>query len=51
MVLQARPLIEVLAEIPDFRSNHGKRYRLRACVPLMTPFRTMLLTHRVVYGA
>jgi hypothetical protein len=26
MVPQARPLIEVLAEIPNFRSHHGKRH-------------------------
>ena len=26
MVPQSRPLIEILAETPDFRSNHGKRH-------------------------
>ena len=34
MVPQARPLIEVLAEIPDFRSNHGKRHPLVAILAL-----------------
>jgi predicted transposase YbfD/YdcC len=34
MVPQARPLIEVLAEIPDFRSNHGKRHSLVAIFAL-----------------
>ena len=34
MVPQARPLIEVLAEIPDFRSNHGKRHPLAAILAL-----------------
>jgi predicted transposase YbfD/YdcC len=34
MVPQARPLIEVLAEIPDFRSNHGKRHSLVAILAL-----------------
>jgi predicted transposase YbfD/YdcC len=34
MVPQARPLIEVLAEIPDFRSNHGKRHPLGAILAL-----------------
>ena len=34
MVPQARPLIEILAEIPDFRSNHGKRHPLVAIFAL-----------------
>jgi hypothetical protein len=34
MVLQSRPLIEVLAEIPDFRSSHGKRHPLVAILAL-----------------
>lgn len=34
MVPQARPLIEVLAEIPDFRSPHGKRHPLGASLAL-----------------
>ena len=34
MVPQARPLIEVLAEIPDSRSNHGKRHPLVAILAL-----------------
>lgn len=34
MVPQSRPLIEVLAEIPDFRSNHGKRHPLAAILAL-----------------
>lgn len=34
MVPQARPLIEVLAEIPDFRSNRGKRHPLGAILAL-----------------
>ena len=34
MVPQARPLIESLAEIPDFRSNHGKRHPLAAILAL-----------------
>jgi predicted transposase YbfD/YdcC len=34
MVPQARPLIEVLAEIPDFRSHHGKRHPLVAIFAL-----------------
>jgi hypothetical protein len=34
MVPQVRPLIEVLAEIPDCRSNHGKRHPLVAILAL-----------------
>ena len=34
MVPQTRPLIEVLAEIPDFRSPHGKRHPLGALLAL-----------------
>lgn len=34
MVSQSRPLIEVLAEIPDFRSNRGKRQALGAILAL-----------------
>ena len=34
MVPQTRPLIEVLAEIPDFRSHHGKRPPLGAILAL-----------------
>ena len=34
MVPHARPLIEVLAEIPDFRSNRGKRHPLAAILAL-----------------
>jgi hypothetical protein len=31
---QARPLLEVLAEIPDFRKHHGKRHPLVAILAL-----------------
>ena len=31
---QSRPLIEVLAEIPDFRRNRGKRHPLGAILAL-----------------
>jgi len=34
MIPQARPLIEVLAEIPDFRQHHGKRHSLVAILAL-----------------
>ena len=34
MVPQSRPLIEVLAEIPDFRSHRGKRHSLAAILAL-----------------
>lgn len=34
MLPQSRPLIEVLAEIPDVRSKHGKRHRLVAILAL-----------------
>ena len=35
MVQHPRPLIEVLTEIPDFRSNQGKRHSLAAILALM----------------
>ena len=35
MVAQPRPLIEVLAEIPDFRSTHGQRHPLAAILALV----------------
>jgi hypothetical protein len=34
MVSQPRPLIEVLAELPDFRSIRGKRHALAAILAL-----------------
>jgi predicted transposase YbfD/YdcC len=34
MVSQPRPLIEVFAEMPDFRSNRGKRHTLAAILAL-----------------
>ena len=34
MVPQSRPLIEVLAAIPEFRSHHGKRHPLEAILAL-----------------
>jgi predicted transposase YbfD/YdcC len=34
MLSQSRPLIEVLAEIPDFRQNRGKRHPLEAILAL-----------------
>ena len=34
MISHPRPLIEVLAEIPDFRSNRGKRHTLAAILAL-----------------
>ena len=34
MVAQPRPLIEVLAEMPDFRSNQGQRHPLAAILAL-----------------
>jgi hypothetical protein len=34
MVSQPRPLIEVLAEMPDFRSNRGTRHALAAILAL-----------------
>ena len=44
MVPQARPLIEVLTEIPDFRKNHGKRHPLAAMLALAC--RAMLCGYR-----
>jgi hypothetical protein len=35
MVAQPRPLIEVLAEMPDFRSHQGKRPPLAAILALV----------------
>ena len=34
MVPQSRPLIEVLAELPDGRNHHGKRHPLVALLAL-----------------
>jgi hypothetical protein len=34
MVPQSRPLSEVLAELPDFRSHRGKRHPLAAILAL-----------------
>ena len=34
MVSQPRPLIEVFAEMPDFRSTRGKRHALTAILAL-----------------
>ena len=34
MIAQSRPLIEVLAEIPDFRKARGKRYQLQSILAL-----------------
>ncbi len=35
MVAQPRPLIEVLAEMPDFRSTQGQRHPLVAILALV----------------
>jgi len=48
MVAQARPLIEVFAEIPDFRGQQGKRYELKAILALACS--AMLCGYRS-YGA
>jgi len=48
MVAQVRPLIEVLGEIPDFRSKQGKRYPLPAVLGLAIS--AMLCGYRS-YGA
>jgi hypothetical protein len=44
MIPQARPLIEVLAEIPDCRSKRGKRHPLAAILALAC--RAMLCGYR-----
>lgn len=48
MVAQARLLIEVFAESPDFRSQQGKRYELKAILALACS--AMLCGYRS-YGA
>src|SRR5215470_5047098 len=57
MVPQARPLLEVLAEIPDFRKNHGKRHPLvvilaLACSAMLCGYRsyTAIAEWRRHYG-
>ena len=42
---QARPLVEYLAQVPDSRSDHGKRYSLvgilaLACAAIMCGYRS-----------
>ena len=44
MIPPSRPVIEVLAEIPDLRSNHGKRHPLAALLALTC--RAMLCGYR-----
>lgn len=34
MITQTRPLIEVFADIPDFRKARGKRYQLQSVLAL-----------------
>lgn len=48
MITQVRPLIEVLGEVPDFRSEQGKRYSLSAVLALAVS--AMLCGYRS-YGA
>src|SRR5690242_552958 len=48
MLAQARPLIDVLADIPNFRHPQGKRYELKAILALSCS--AMLCGYRS-YGA
>src|SRR5215831_1801717 len=48
MIAQPRPLIEVFADLPDFRSPQGKRYELKAILALACS--AMLCGYRS-YGA
>ena len=53
MVAHPRPLIEVLAEMPDFRSNRGKRHPLAAILALHTQIAAAVSTElaaRLVEG-